>query len=152
MLFHILPIPIPEIKLGLPLEALSVLWIPRLTVLHSVNTCMKLNILWQGVATLPDNGNVMHYLLQIFCLCIYVLISVRSKPVIWMKRYGRKTARRRYVSVKTIFVPLSSLVRKPHPSLPLCPVAKLHTGKQIPRIRNVTHLTYFPLSAFEMDH
>ena len=29
-------------------------------------------------------------------------------------------------------------------SLPLCLVVKLHTGKQIPCICNVTHFTYFP--------
>lgn len=34
----------------------------------------------------------------------------------------------------------------------LRPVAKPHTGRQIPCICSVTHLTYFPLSAFEMDH
>lgn len=76
MLFHILPIPLPEIKLGLLLEALLVLRIPRLTMLHSVNTYIKrsrkqthcsttLNF-WEGVATFPDNGKFMHTLFQIF--------------------------------------------------------------------------------------
>lgn len=41
MLFHILPIPLPEIKLGLQLEALFVLRIPQLTMLHSGNTYIK---------------------------------------------------------------------------------------------------------------
>ena len=33
----------------------------------------------------------------------------------------------------------------------LCIVVKLHSGRRIPCICNVTHLTYFPLSAFETD-
>lgn len=41
MLFYILPIPLPEIKLGLEPEALFVLWIPQLTMQHSVNAYIK---------------------------------------------------------------------------------------------------------------
>ena len=143
MLFHILPIPIPEIKLGLPLEALSVLWIPRLTVLHSVNTCMKLNILWQGVATLPDNGNVMHYLLQIFCLCIYVLISVRSKPVIWMKRYGAEDCKTPVRQCQNHFCSTEFTGEKTSPFF-----APLSCGKATHRQANSPHSQCHPLNIF----
>lgn len=87
MLFHILPIPLPEIKLGLVLEALLVLWIPRLTMLHSDNAYIKVKQKSDAARQIYPclarsrnipSGKLMHNLFQILCLFICIIIRMRS--------------------------------------------------------------------------